>query len=133
MQGSDHVDQQDGGVVFPVVHVAGDKVKGPGQTHGNEEPDDDEKALHPRLSDVLTGRRRPDTEAYGVRGEEEEDDIEGEQDADGSLQRIETSVKTSDYVDMEVYLLVSHLRRSVVEKAGPCAMVWPGKAQLHRR
>ena len=85
MQGGDHVDQQHGGVVLPVVHVPRDKVKGPGQTHGNEEPDDDEKALHPRLSDVLTCRGRPDSEAYGVRGEEEEDDIEGEQDADRSL------------------------------------------------
>ena len=69
------------------MHVAGDKVKGPGQTHANEEPNDDEKALHPRLSNVLTGRGCPDSEAYGVRGKEEEDDIEGEQDADGSLQR----------------------------------------------
>ena len=96
MQGGDHVDQQDGGVVLPVVHVPGDKVKCPGQTHGNEEPDYDEKALHPWLSNVLTGRGCPDSEANGVRSKEEEDDIEGEQDADGSLQRIETSVWTSD-------------------------------------
>ena len=69
------------------MHVAGDKVKGPGQTHANEEPNDDEKALHPRLSNILTGRGCPDSKAYGVRGEKEEDDIEGEQDADRSLQR----------------------------------------------
>ena len=85
MQGSDRVDQQDGGVVLPVLHVAGYKVKGPGQTHGNEKPDDDEKALNSRLSDVLAGRGRPDSKAYGVRGEKEEDDIESEQDADRSL------------------------------------------------
>ena len=85
MQGGDHVDQQDGSVVLPVLHVARDKVEGPGQTHGNEKPDDDEEALHSWLSDVLTGRGRPDSKAYGMRGEEEEDDIESEQDADRSL------------------------------------------------
>ena len=36
LQGGDHVDQQDDGVVLPVVQVARDKVKGPWQTHGNE-------------------------------------------------------------------------------------------------
>ena len=47
---------------------------------------DDEKALDPRLADVLAGRGRPDSKADGVRGKEEKDDVEGEHDADGSLQ-----------------------------------------------
>ena len=41
LQGGDHVDQQDDGVVLPVVQVARDKVKGPWQTHGNEQPHDE--------------------------------------------------------------------------------------------
>ena len=50
LQGGDHVDQQDGGVVLPVVHVAGDKVKGPGQTHSNEEPDDNNSC---KIAEIL--------------------------------------------------------------------------------
>ena len=50
MQGGDHVDQQHGGVVLPVVHVPRDKVKGPGQTHSNEEPDDNNSC---KIAEIL--------------------------------------------------------------------------------
>ena len=60
---------------------------------------DDEKALDPRLADVLAGRGRPDSKADGVRGKEEKDDVEGEHDADGSLQG---EVCNMDWVGLRV-------------------------------
>ena len=50
LQGGDHVNQQDGDVILRVVQVAGDKVKGPGQTHSNEEPDDNNSC---KIAEIL--------------------------------------------------------------------------------
>lgn len=62
----------------------------------------------------VVGGGVPDAKAEGVGGQEEEDNVEGEEGTDGDL-------------------LVEHLGAVVVEEAGPPAVLRPGQAKVYRR